>query len=277
MAAPRVLVTRPGERARRLVASLAATGAAPELLKVMRLEALPETPEQRSHWQNIDEFRRVVVVSPLAAECLAEALDRYWPQLPIGVDFYAVGAATAAILHERLGVRVHVPSAGQGLNRHDAGETHQAQGDTSEALLALPSLQVLNEQKVLVVAGEGGRPLLADTLAARGARLTRLAVYRRVLLTPEASMQQRLATGDYAALVVSSGEILEHLAGWCQPAALNQPLIVSSQRLATLAGSLGFANCRVAAGATPVALAAEVARACHLDGADVDHDDLEKG
>tara|TARA_B100000700_G_scaffold326091_1_gene436658 strand:+ start:994 stop:1827 length:834 start_codon:yes stop_codon:yes gene_type:complete len=277
MAAPRVLVTRPGERARQLVASLAATGAAPELLKVMRLEALPETPEQRSHWLNIDEFRRVVVVSPFAAECLAEALDRYWPQLPIGVDFYAVGAATAAILHERLGVRVHVPSAGQGLNRHDAGETHQAQGDTSEALLALPSLQVLNEQKVLVVAGEGGRPLLADTLAARGARLTRLAVYRRVLLTPEASMQQRLATGDYAALVVSSGEILEHLAGWCQPAALNQPLIVSSQRLATLAGSLGFANCRVAAGATPVALAAEVARACHLDGADVDHDDLEKG
>ncbi|MGB8712429.1 MAG: uroporphyrinogen-III synthase [Onishia taeanensis] len=277
MTVPRVLITRPGERARHLAASIAATGAAPEALEVMRLEALPETPEQRSLWLNVDEFRRVVVVSPLAAEYLVDAVDRYWPQLPVGVDFYAVGAATAAILHERLGVRVHVPSAGQGSNSQDAGETRQAQGDTSEALLALPSLQVLNEQKVLVVAGEGGRPLLADTLAARGARLTRLAVYRRVLLTPEASMQQRLATGDYAALVVSSGEILEHLAGWCQPAALNQPLIVSSQRLATLAGSLGFANCRVAAGATPVALAAEVARACHLDGADVDHDDLEKG
>ncbi|RAR58584.1 uroporphyrinogen-III synthase [Onishia taeanensis] len=277
MTVPRVLITRPGERARHLAASIAATGAAPEALEVMRLEALPETPEQRSLWLNVDEFRRVVVVSPLAAECLVDALDRYWPQLPVGVDFYAVGAATAAILHERLGVRVRVPSSGRGLIGHDAGETRQAQGDTSEALLALPSLQVLNEQKVLVVAGEGGRPLLADTLAARGARLTRLAVYRRVLLTPEASMQQRLATGDYAALVVSSGEILEHLAGWCQPAALNQPLIVSSQRLATLAGSLGFADCRVAAGATPVALAAEVARACHLDGADVDHDDLEKG
>lgn len=272
MAPPRVLITRPGERARHLAAAIAATGATPEPLEVMRLEALPETPEQRSLWLNIDEFRRVVVVSPFAAECLAEAVDRYWPQLPVGVDFYAVGAATAAILHERLGVRVHLPGAGYG-----AGETGQAQGDTSEALLALPSLQLLNEQKVLVVAGEGGRPLLADTLAARGARLTRLAVYRRVLLTPEASLQHWLATGDYAALVVSSGEILEHLAGWCQPVALNQPLIVSSQRLATLAGSLGFARCRVATGATPVALAAEVARACHLDGADVDHDDLEKG
>ena len=261
-----VLITRPGERARPLAAAIAAVGAQPEPLEVMRLEALAETPEQRSLWLDIDLFRRVVVVSPFAAECLVDALDRYWPQVPVGIDFYAVGAATAAILHERLGVRVHVPGA-QAASR----------GDTSEALLALPSLQVLNEQKVLVVAGEGGRPLLADTLAARGASLTRLAVYRRVLLAPEAAMQQRLASGDYAALVVSSGEILEHLAGWCQPAALNQPLIVSSQRLVTLAGSLGFAHCRVAAGATPDALAAEVARACHLDGADVDHDDLEKG
>ncbi|WP_458526661.1 uroporphyrinogen-III synthase [Onishia taeanensis] len=291
--APRVLITRPGERAARLATAISAVGAAPEPLAVMRLEALPETPEQRSLWLDIDQFRRVVVVSPFAADCLVDALDRYWPQLPVGVDFYAVGAATAAILHERLGVRVHVPDpmramAGRGSGESQSGaegESHavsqgqdaQARGDTSEALLALPSLQVLNEQKVLVVAGEGGRPLLADTLAARGARLTRLAVYRRVLLPPDASMQQRLTTGDYAALVVSSGEILEHLAGWCQPAALNQPLIVSSQRLVTLAGSLGFANCRVAAGATPDALAAEVARACHLDGADVDHDDLEKG
>ncbi|WP_192037124.1 uroporphyrinogen-III synthase [Halomonas sp. YLGW01] len=272
---PRVLITRPGERARSLAASIEAIGAVPEPLEVMRLEALPETPEQRGVWLDIDQFRRVVVVSPFAAECLAEALDRYWPQLPVGVDFYAVGAATAAILQERLGVRVHVPVRNEVGARHASGA--QAQGDTSEALLALPSLQVLNEQKVLVVAGEGGRPLLAETLAARGARLTRLAVYRRLLLTPEASMQQRLASGDYAALVVSSGEILEHLAGWCQPAALNQPLIVSSQRLVTLAGSLGFARCRAAAGATPDALAAEVARACQLDGADVDHDDLEKG
>ena len=66
MAPPRVLITRPGERARHLAAAIAATGATPEPLEVMRLEALPETPEQRSLWLNIDEFRRVVVVSGLA-------------------------------------------------------------------------------------------------------------------------------------------------------------------------------------------------------------------
>ncbi|MDN3522715.1 uroporphyrinogen-III synthase [Halomonas ramblicola] len=259
-----VLVTRPGARGEALAAAMAARGWPVARLEAMRLEVLPETPERRAAWLDFDHFRRVVVVSPFAAECLAEALDRYWPQLPLGSDYYAVGRATAAVLHERLGVRVHVPPL-------DTGE------DTSEALLALGSLRRLDGEKALIVAGEGGRPLLADTLAARGARVTRLAVYRRVLQAPDAEMRRRLAHGEYRALVVSSGEILEYLARWCSDAALNQPLIVSSARLATLAGKLGFRTPRVARGATPTALVAAVADACDPQEADVDQDDLEKG
>ncbi|WP_254276356.1 uroporphyrinogen-III synthase [Halomonas sp. 3H] len=260
-----VLVTRPGPRGDLLAAAIeAAVGAPVARLEALRLEALAETPEQRAAWLDFDHFRRVVVVSPFAAECLAEALDRYWPQLPLGIDYYAVGAASAATLHERLGVRVHVPPA-------EAGE------DTSEALLRLGSLQRLAEEKVLLVAGEGGRTLLAETLAERGARVTRLAVYRRTPLDPSPALQACLAEGDYRALVVSSGEILEHLARWCADAALNQPLIVSSARLATLAGKLGFRAPVVASGATPAALAAAVADACDPQEADVDQDDLEKG
>ncbi|MGM0694400.1 MAG: uroporphyrinogen-III synthase [Pseudomonadota bacterium] len=259
-----VLITRPGERAGPLAEAIEAHGLDVLRLNVMQLEPLPQTPALRSVWLDIDHFHRVVVVSPFAAECLVEALDCYWPQLPVGIDYYAVGASTAALLHRRLGVRVHVPSPA-------AGE------DTSEALLQLPSLQTLEGQRVLLVAGEGGRPLMADTLAARGARLTRLAVYRRQRLDPEPALRARLASGDYRALVVSSGEILEHLARWCTDAALNQPLIVSSTRLATLAGRLGFRFPVVASGATPAALAAAVARSSAPEEADVDHDDLEKG
>ncbi len=259
-----VLISRPGERAGPLAAAIEARGLAVLRLDVMHLEALPEAPAARTAWLDIDHFHKVVVVSPFAAECLVEALERYWPQLPVGIDYYAVGASTAALLHRRLGVRVHVPSP-------SAGE------DTSEALLRLASLQALGERRVLLVAGEGGRPLIADTLAARGARVTRLALYRRRLLDPDPRMQARLAAGDYRALVVSSGEILEHLARWCTDAALNQPLIVSSARLATLAGRLGFRFPVVASGATPAALAVAVARSSAPEEADVDHDDLEKG
>lgn len=264
MAAPAVLVTRPGKRGDVLSATIAGAGWPVERIEVMSLEPLAETPEMRLAILNIDNFQRVLVISPTAAEWLGEAMDRYWPQPPVGLTYYAVGAATAAILHERLGVRVHLPAS-------KAGE------DTSEALLELPSLQSLQDQRVLLVAGEGGRRLMADTLVARGARITRLAVYRRVTVEPCPVIKRRLVRGDFQALVVSSGEILEHLARWCGDAALNQPLIVSSARLATLAEKLGFRAPVVASGATPAALAAAVATACDPEDADVDHDDLEKG
>ncbi|MGM0637126.1 MAG: uroporphyrinogen-III synthase [Pseudomonadota bacterium] len=259
-----VVITRPGERGDVLAAAIEASGLPVIRLEALRLEVLPESPEQRAAWLDLDQFRRIVVVSPFAAECFAEALDRYWPQLPVGIDYYAVGAATADTLHQRLGVRVHIPPAA-------AGE------DTSEALLRLGSLQRLAGEKILLVAGEGGRPLLAETLTARGARVTRLAVYCRTPLPPSLDMQYRLSQGNFRALVVSSGEILEHLARWCQGAALNQPLIVSSTRLATLASKLGFHAPVVASGATPTALTVALTAACHPQEADVDQDDLEKG
>lgn len=258
---PRVLISRPGERARPLRETLSARGAEVETLEAMRLEPLVETPAMRQAWLDFDNFHRVVVVSPFAARCLAEGLDRYWPQLPLGSRFYAVGAATAEILHRELGVRVRRPPA--------------EAGTTSEALLSLPSLRRLDGQRVLLAAGEGGRSVLGETLAERGARITRLALYRRVLQPLDEAAVARLASGDFAALVVTSGELLEHLAGWCGKAALNQPLIVSSRRLATLAHTLGFLRPVMAQGASPAALAAAVADVCDLDGAD--HEDLEKG
>jgi uroporphyrinogen-III synthase len=259
-----VLISRPGSRGEVLAATIEQGGWAVERIDALRQEAIPQTPEMRAAWLDIDQFQRVVVISPFAAECLAEALDRYWPQYPLGIAYYALGAATARILNERLGVAVHLPPT-------------QAEEETSEALLRLASLQSLAGQRMLLVAGEGGRTLLADTLEARGARVSRIAVYRRRLLVPSPVVQERLAQGNFRALVVSSGEILEHLARWCGNTALNQPLIVSSVRLATLAGELGFRAPVVASGATPAALAVGVAQACDPEDADVDQDDLEKG
>ncbi|MDK2749433.1 uroporphyrinogen-III synthase [Vreelandella aquamarina] len=245
-----VLICRPGERGETLADALRASEGWVESLDVMHLEALPEDATQRQVWLDIDQYHKIVVVSPFAAYCLSEALDRYWPQRPIGIDYYSVGRGTASILFDQLGVRVRIPPPQQG-------------EDTSEALLSLASLRHLAHQRVLLVAGEGGRTLIADTLAARGATITRLAVYRRVYRPPSPAMQKRLATGAYRALIVTSGELLEYLAKWCGPAALNQPLIVSSHRLATLAGKLGFCDLKVASGATPAALVAALDRSCN--------------
>lgn len=251
-----VLICRPGERGEALAAALSERGESVESLNVMQLEALPEDPVTRRIWLDIDQYHKIIVISPFAALCLSEALDRFWPQLPVGIDYYSVGSATASTLCNQLGVRVHVPSP-------TAGE------DTSEALLALASLQQLNHQRVLLVAGEGGRPLLAETLAERGAEVTRIAVYRRRYQPLAPALQARLCSGNYRALIVTSSELLEHLAKWCNQAALNQPLIVSSRRLATLAGILGFCDLKVASGATPAALIAAL-ETCDPQDADVD-------
>lgn len=251
-----VLICRPGERGEALATALRERGESVESLNVMQLEALPEDPTMRQIWLDIDQYHKIIVVSPFAAVCLSEALDRFWPQLPVGIDFYSVGSATASTLYDQLGVRVHMPSP-------TAGE------DTSEALLALASLQQCAHQRVLLVAGKGGRPLLADTLAQRGAEVTRIAVYRRRFQPLALALQVRLCSGNYRALIVTSSELLEHLAKWCNQAALNQPLIVSSRRLATLAGILGFCDIKVASGATPAALIAAL-ETCDPQDADVD-------
>lgn len=252
-----VLICRPGERGDALASALREHGAEVAQLDVMQLESLPEDPAQRAIWLDIDQYHKIVVVSPFAAYCLSEVLDRYWPQLPVGIDYYSVGRSTANTLFDQLGVRVHTPLP-------ESGE------DTSEALLTLASLKTLTNQRILLIAGVGGRTLLADTLEARGARVTRVAVYQRVYRPPSAGMQQRLSSGDYRALIATSGELLEYLAKWCGQVALNQPLIVSSHRLATLAGKLGFCDLKVASGATPAALVAALDRSCNPKGADVD-------
>ncbi|MBN2647830.1 MAG: uroporphyrinogen-III synthase [Thiotrichales bacterium] len=57
--------------------------------------------------------------------------------------------------------------------------TLSAQQFDSESLLTHPAMQVLTGQKILLVKGEGGRTLLAETLTQRGAQLVLALVYRR--------------------------------------------------------------------------------------------------
>lgn len=252
-----VLIGRPGERGEALAKALSAQGVWVEPLAVMTLQTLEEDAALRNIWLDLDHYRKIVVTSPFAARCLAQAIERYWPQRPVGIAFYALGQGTAEVLQDELGVGALLPPAG-------AGE------DTSEALLTHPTLAALDHQRVLLVAGEGGRTLLADALTSRGAAVTRVALYRRVYRAPDPEVQERLARGHFHALIVTSGELLEYLAKWCQQAALEQPLIVSSRRLAALAGKLGFCDLKVASGASKAALVAALNALSTSGEADVD-------
>src|SRR5690606_24015304 len=171
----RVLLTRPHPHNDNLQAALTANGAETRSLPLLAIESVAETPALRQSLMNLDLYQAIVVVSPNAAHLGLERIEQYWPQLPVGLDWLAVGKGTANQLAQA-GIRALVPDDG-----HD-----------SEALLRRPRLQEVAGQRVLILRGQGGRELLSETLRARGARVDYAELYRRSPPALEAAQVQGL-------------------------------------------------------------------------------------
>nr|WP_246589850.1 uroporphyrinogen-III synthase [Marinobacterium ramblicola] len=233
------MVTRPSHQSQRQVEQLHALGA--EALALPLLEIVPVTEAEheaynaiKSRILDLDLYTGIIFVSANAARIGAQWIDEYWPQLPVGVHWLAIGAATAGTLEE-----CGIPA------RHVAG------GFDSEALLADPLLQQVAQQRFLIMRGEGGRELLADTLRARGAQVDYADLYRRTC--PRYSREQIKRTvfaQGLSAILITSGEALNNLlelAG-TEPELLSTELIVPSQRIAVIAKARGFTRIRIADG-----------------------------
>jgi uroporphyrinogen-III synthase len=225
----RILICRPEPEASRLASRFRAAGADVRILPLINREPVPETPERRTLILSLDEFSHVIAVSPFAARLLLDEIDTWWPQIPMGIRWYGVGAGTAAVLAEH------------GLNPRKPPE-----GWTSEALLALPSLNNLQGERVLLARGESGRELIRETLEARGARVTPLPLYRR--FCPEYSpeqIQETVETFAPEAIITLSGETLNNLIALCANSSHNlydRLLIVPADRVAEQARAAGFTN-----------------------------------
>ncbi|GGC09580.1 uroporphyrinogen-III synthase [Marinobacterium zhoushanense] len=235
----RVLVTRPVHQARSQIERLHTLGA--EAVALPLLEIVPVTEAEhvafnaiKSKILDLDLYTGVIFVSPNAARIGGQWIDAYWPQLPIGVHWLAIGAATADSL-EACGIPAHYVNGGY----------------DSEALLCDPLLQQVAEQRFLIMRGEGGRELLADTLRARGAQVDYADLYRRTCprYSPDLIKRTIFAQG-LSAILITSGEALSNLlelAG-TEPDLLSTELIVPSQRIAAIAEARGFTRIRIADG-----------------------------
>jgi len=243
MAAEAVLVTRPEGQEGALLSALETRGFRAHHLPLLALESLPELPAaERAKVLALDEYQHVIVVSGNAARYGLEQIDGVWPQLPLGPDWYAVGEATARALAAH-GIRALTPGADM----------------SSEGLLALPQLQGVSGQRVLIIKGEGGRGALREQLERRGARVDELACYRRAC--------PRYAAGEVAAklsnwlirvILISSGEGLANMLTLLSPAETSKfidiTLLVPSQRIAGLAREAGFKRVITAENASDAAM-----------------------
>ncbi len=221
----RVLVTRPAHQAEALCRLVQQQGAEPIRFPTLRIDPPSDIPRARSQLARLADFDLAVLVSPNA---IAQAL--YWTdgRLPAGLKLAVVGKASARALEQ-------------------AGHTVDFQplsGSDSEALLALPGLQQITGWRVLIIRGEGGRELLADTFRQRGASVEYAEVYRRGLPDVDSlALSRRWQTEGIDAVTVTSNQALEHLyqvldtpgrACW-----QHTPLVAVSPRAAALAQSLG--------------------------------------
>jgi uroporphyrinogen-III synthase len=225
-----VVVTRPRELAGFLAALIERAGGRAWRFPAIEI-APPSDPTAAARiLARIGEADFAVFVSPTAVRQALEGMAAW----PAGVQAYAVGEGTRAEL-ERRGIPARAP----------------ATGADSEALLELPELQRLAGRRVVIVCGEGGRELLGETLAARGARVERAECYRRRLPQADpAALLEAWAAGAVHAVTVSSSEglsNLERLLGEAGAARLRAtPLFVPHPRVAEAARRAGVREVLIA-------------------------------
>ncbi len=185
-----IVLTRPAGQAEALAERIQAAGG--EVLSLPLLAIAP--PSNPIHagvlHAQLAHADVVIFISPNAVRMALAVLPA--PDWSPESRLVAIGQGTARALHEAGFSHVLIPR----------------EGADSEAVLALPELQHLAGQRILLVRGEGGRELLATALSERGAMVEHAVVYRRVALSPDmvALRQQGVLT-----FVITSSEALRIL------------------------------------------------------------------
>ncbi len=219
-----VLVTRPATRTSALCRRIREAGGRPVVLPALVVTALPPIKSPRP----ADYY---IFLSAHAVEHGLPHLRAHIPAMNRAVVL-AVGPATAAALNAA-GIRnVETPPTGP------AG---------SEGLLATPCLEAgaVQNRRVILICGVGGRMMLAKELRARGAQVERLEVYRREPAQSDIAGAIRAGGGRRPEVaVITSVEGMESLSRLIrtqrQEWLFAVPLVALSERIAAERLRCGF-------------------------------------
>lgn len=229
-----VIITRPTGQCEALASLVEAAGGRAFILPAMSIEPTRAADNWPSRLPDITEYDLLVFISRNAVKYGVRYLADY------EADIAAVGPSTAKSLQAE-GYPASVVSE---------------QGFTSEALLDHPALQDMQDRRVLIVRGVGGRDLLEQSLTARGARVDYLEVYCRTEADiPDrlvSQVRQELESGHIRFVTATSvqtlentlqllGENAKHLLGRSQ-------LVSASDRVVQKAEELGIPAAQPASG-----------------------------
>jgi uroporphyrinogen-III synthase len=248
-----IVVTRPVAQAGPWAERLRSEGATTSIISLLEIVPVSDDSHIRAIKNRIldfDLYSKAIFVSQNAVDQAFEWLEDYWPQLPYGVDFFAVGETTARQLQ------------GRGLKVTDL--THSQTGAmTSETLLQSPALQTVAGEKIVIFRGLGGRPHIGEVLRERGAQVDYCELYERVLpeRSGEAFTQLLSQPIHNLVVVVHSGEALENLRKIVRQMTVTSAqvmlkihVLVPSERILELAKAAGFARVFAAQNATEASM-----------------------
>lgn len=242
-----VVVTRPAAQAARFAGLVAAAGAQPLLLPTLEIRSIELDAGSRRRLVP-DEFDWTIYTSSNAVESSLRQLPR-----PARSRVAAVGRATARTLEEHGITAAAVP-----LTTSD-----------SEGLLELECFADLRGQRVLILKGHGGRTLLREELARRGADVVLGDVYerRRADAAPAVLEELRRACDSGRAVIAAtSADVLAALLEIAPtercPRLRDAALLVPGARMASAARQHGWrGRVIVAPGAEDAAMTEALSRA----------------
>lgn len=245
LAGTRIAITRPAGTGAALARRVRALGGTPLLLPGSSLRAAPDAPAVRKALRDALACAAVVFTSPAA------------------VRF----ARRVGPLRTRAAVLAPGRGTQRALKRAGLAQAQSPERADSEGLLALPALRKARGQRIGIVGAPGGRGLIDRELTARGARVVHAHVYQRQPARlghrHADAMRQHARRPLY--VLLSSAEALANLTRQLPPPAraalLGGCAVASSERMADLAHTAGFARVVQAPSAHAADLLAAVASA----------------
>lgn len=222
----RVLNTRPKGQAQELSEQIRQAGGI--AIECPTLEIKPLNKDWLKALPPLNEVNQALFVSANAVHFCCTQLKAHNIPWPRHIKVIAIGAASAKALGA-FGIVVHeVPEQ-----------------SNSEHVLHLHTLQDLQNQTILLFKGQGGRMLIEEQLSLRGAKLSILEVYKRVLPTLSHPFTTSLWQDDLVDIILLTSEqsiinlfklFSKEAHSWLR----SKPSLVLSERLVKAASSAGM-------------------------------------
>ena len=222
-----IVITRPLGQAQRLSSLIQEAGGNVHLFPLLEIVPLTDYQKFDAKIAALDEFDWAIFISSNAVQNSLPRLIQKLGHIPRHLKFAAIGPKTTADLAE-FGIK-------NTLSPQDRFD--------SEALLALPEMQNMKNQKVLIFRGIGGREVLAETLRQREAIVEFAESYQRINPQKDlGALEQLVNLKQLDVIVVTSSEAMRYLldmgkdASWLK----NIKLCVNHARIADEASTFGF-------------------------------------